>query len=48
MCVGMREMMWEIFRQTGHIEAYLYYRQCTGCCEEQESPDAPNNKSVIN
>jgi len=29
--VVLRDLMWEVFQSTGHIEAYLMYRSCTEC-----------------
>jgi len=31
MAVYLRETMWEIFRTTGYIKAYLLYRECEEC-----------------
>lgn len=34
--VLLRDVLWEIFRQTGHVEAYLMYRQCGNGWKEEK------------
>ncbi|MBO5244757.1 MAG: YqzL family protein [Selenomonadales bacterium] len=37
----LKDTLWEIFRTTGQIEAYLMYKQCIS--EEKEERIAPDS-----
>ena len=41
----LRDLMWEVFLSTGHIETYLMYRSCT---EWDDQPVAlPDHNEMI-
>lgn len=37
----LRDFMWEIFQSTGHIGAYLTYRECVNY--QHHNPEATEN-----
>ena len=45
MLVLLRDLMWEIFQSTGHIGAYLVYRECID--DDMLHPETPNAKIGI-
>jgi len=41
----LRDLMWEVFQSTGHIEAYLMYRSCAEC--KDESVHSPEHQAKV-
>ena len=36
-CMMLKNVMWNIFQDTGRIDAYLYYRSCEDKVEDENS-----------
>lgn len=41
----MKELIWSVFEQSGHIESYLLYKTLTGC-QGEEDEEADNGDSA--